>query len=256
MTIGRIDTSYDFTMDAPGYWDGFWGRKGGLGAGGSDPDVSSPTLKRYHQMLWSRRLPNGEVLKLEPDPDGYLRSRDMRFGSDSITASFRYRDCREMLGAVARLLPDYRSLVENFLHRAYTVGGMIIFPRHPGSINQCRGTNRVIRDRWDLTLECIRRFYRGEPSPLSEALGRDRSFFDLFVDFKGYVDFFFLQDCVTDDYEKVRFWLGKGDFCESPLPRMAKEYLSFIEAELDFVERRNASIRAWDSVRLEEVSFL
>lgn len=40
-----IDTSFDFTTDSPGYWDGFWERNAGLGAGGSDPDNASPTLQ-------------------------------------------------------------------------------------------------------------------------------------------------------------------------------------------------------------------
>ena len=53
----------------------------------------------------------------------------------------------------------------------------------------------------DLTLECIRRHYLGDPvTPLGETLGRYREFFDLFDDFRGYVDFFLLQVLVTDDY--------------------------------------------------------
>ena len=44
--------------------------------------------------------------------------------------------------------------------------------------------NWGICDRWDLTLECIRRFYAGEPTPLDSALKKSRVFFELFVDFK------------------------------------------------------------------------
>ena len=57
-----IDVNFDFTTDSPGYWDGFWERKGGLGAGACDPDACSRTLKRYHQMIWSKELPNGDFL--------------------------------------------------------------------------------------------------------------------------------------------------------------------------------------------------
>ena len=32
----------------------------------------------------------------------------------------------------------------------------------------------------------------------------DRGFFELFADFRGYVDFFLLQDCVSKDYEEVK----------------------------------------------------
>ena len=36
---------------------------------------------------------------------------------------------------------------------------MIIFPKLRGSMNQDRGTNPMISDRWDLSLECIKRYY-------------------------------------------------------------------------------------------------
>ena len=59
-----IDVTFDFTTDSKGYWDGFWTRNDGLGGGGSDPDKASPTLKEYHRLLWSKLLPNGEVMNL------------------------------------------------------------------------------------------------------------------------------------------------------------------------------------------------
>ena len=39
-----IDTTFDFTTDSQGYWDGFWDRNDGLGCSGCDPDSKSPTL--------------------------------------------------------------------------------------------------------------------------------------------------------------------------------------------------------------------
>lgn len=118
----------------------------------------------------------------------------------------------------------------------------MIFPKHAGSINQAKGTNKKLCDRWDLTLECIRRYYSGENSPISSTLVRDRDFFDLFVDFKGFVDFFFMQDCVTDDYGSVQYWIGNGDFNEDPLPKSVDEYLLWIDRQLVFLEKRNRRI--------------
>lgn len=103
-------------------------------------------------------------------------------------------------------------------------------------------TNPRICDRWDLTLECIRRYYKGEDSPLYKMLLRDRGFFELFIDFKRYVDFFFLQDCVSEDYDRVRFWIGDGGFGENPLPSSVPEYLLWIERQMEFLENRNARI--------------
>ena len=198
--------------------------------------------EKEYEMLWSRELPNGDIMQLADDDCGYLKWNGMRFGSDSIAVSFGYERCRGQLESVASGMDDYHAFVEDFLHRTYTIGGTIIFPRHRNSINQVKGTNRLISDRWDLTLECIRRFYSGEESPITWCLEQDMEFFDLFVDFRGYVDFFFLQDCVSPDYSEVRLWTDIRPFEDSPIPRDRDEYLRWIQANLDFVERRNERI--------------
>lgn len=41
-----IDTTFDVYSDTPI---------------GRDPDSHSPTLRRYHQMLWSKRLPDAPL---------------------------------------------------------------------------------------------------------------------------------------------------------------------------------------------------
>ena len=33
-------------------------------AKGGDPDSTSPTLRKYHKILWSKALPNGAVFEL------------------------------------------------------------------------------------------------------------------------------------------------------------------------------------------------
>jgi len=141
-------------------------------------------------------------------------------------------------------LPDYKCWMEDFIRRSYTIGGTVVFPKRQGGINQARGTIKCISDRWDLTLECIRRYYNHESSPLYETLLADRAFFDLYVDFRGYVDYFFLQDCVSPDYASVAFWLGHGDFTRDPLPGTAGDYVTWINRQLEFVKLRNARIAA------------
>ena len=54
----------------------------------------------------------------------YLSWNSFHFSSDSIIASFRYTKYRGMLNEVAKAVPDYRAYVENYLHRAYTIGGL------------------------------------------------------------------------------------------------------------------------------------
>lgn len=101
--VQEIDVSFGFTSDSLGFWDGFWGRKSGLGTGGSDPDTKSPTAKRYHQLLWSRQLPNGDYMELEDGRSRYYLSwEDIYFGSDSITATFRYERNKDFLEMVRK----------------------------------------------------------------------------------------------------------------------------------------------------------
>ena len=75
-----------------------------------------------------------------------------------------------------RFAANYCGFVEDFLYKTYTIGGEIIFPKHARSINQARGVNPLICDRFDLTLECIRRYYVGVSSPLYEVLCGDGRF--------------------------------------------------------------------------------
>ena len=72
-----------------------------------------------------------------------------------------------------------------------TIGSYIVFPSqkvgNKATINGARGMHHKVRDRFDLTLKCIRRYYQGQDSPLRETLARYDAFFKLFNDFSGYV---------------------------------------------------------------------
>ena len=189
-------------------------------------------------------------MELALGENGSLSWNGFRFGSDSIITSFRYRRQRALLERVAESMDDYRGFVEDFLRKTYTIGGEIIFPKHTRSINQARGVNSLICDRFDLTLECIRRYYACVSSPLYEVLCGDGRFLDLFGDFRGYVEFFLLQDLVSDDYSAVRFWDGWKDFSDNPIPQTVEEYLEFLEREVEFVGRRGERI---DNIRTEHI---
>ena len=237
-----IDVSINMADVTPHYWDGYW--DDAMGRSSKDPDCECALLQDYHYKLWSKKLPNGDILNLKKGyGKNYLTWDNFRFGSDSIIVSFRYDKYKEMIYEVMKAVPSYKDFIENYLNISNTIGGFIIFPKQKGGINQVRGCNYQIRDRFDLTLECIRRYYIGEKSPLSTVLEKNKDFFGLFVDFKGYVDFFFLQDLVCDNYNKVIFWLGDGDMNQSPFPKTVNEYLIFIEKELKFVQKRNNRIK-------------
>jgi hypothetical protein len=114
------------------------------------------------------------------------------------------------------------------------------------TINGSRGFNRKIADRFDLTLECVRLHYLGKPNPLENVLNQNSSFFKLFENFAGYVDFFLLQDLVNPDYELVYFLQPiKQVFESSPLPESKVEYLQYMQSSNSFTIKRNERIKQW-----------
>lgn len=236
-----LNTNFDFTTDTPFFWDKFWDNK--MGHVFVDPDKYSTTLKYYHQILWSKQLPCGDFLDLQiGTKTEYLTWKNFRFGSDSLSTSFRYKKYEYMITKLMNSLPNYKIFIENYTHLSYTIGGFMIFPKKTWSINQARGCNPYIIDRFDLTLDCIRKYYNNENSPLFTTLKNNKNFFDLFIDFQGFVDFFFLQDLVSNDYNTIIFWLGNGINEKYPFPKTVDEYLLWINNQLTFIDKRNKRI--------------
>ena len=110
------------------------------------------------------------------------------------------------------------------------------------TINGYRGLNQFIKDRFDLTLECIKLFYRNEKSPMFEVFKRYEKFFLLFENFKAYVEFFLLQDLVTSDYSSIKYFLPFEEFRKNPLPASIEEYTQYKKNLISFVNSRNNRI--------------
>ena len=83
----------------------------------------------------------------------------------------------------------------------------MLFPRHDCSINQVRGMSDRIQDRFDLTLECIRRMYEsGFPTgsnPLFNISAEDKEYFEMFGNFENYAKFF----CLNKSYDGKHNWV-------------------------------------------------
>jgi len=226
----QIDVSFDFRNDARG----------------RDPDIFSPTLRRYHKLLWSRALPNGDIFDLtDTKPGTYLyhcsRLGEFFLSSDSVIPSFaKWKSMKP----ITEKFPE--SEIEAFRSASYTIGGMMIFPGNQiggkQTINGARGFTRAISDRFDLTLECIRRYYSDIDSPLMATLARYAGFFDLFGDFGGYVNFFVLNDLV-DLEGRVRFFLPFDDFRAPAVPTDVDAYAHYMGESISFVGLRNDRIR-------------
>ena len=223
-----IDVEFDFSKEAKG----------------RDPDRHSPTLIKYHRMLWQKPLRNNKLFDLTfSEKNRLTHSSDLGvFELSSDTIGHTYRKWKRM-AHIIKQIPN--SDIDSFLKTCRTMGGYIVFPANKingNTINQERGTNTKIRDRWDLTVECIRRHYVGGESPLSDTLVRYSDFFSLFSNFKSYVEFFHLQDVVSDDFKKVKFFLPFDDFQRVPTPKTKEEYIAYRQAVMLFINQRNTRI--------------
>lgn len=220
-----------------------------------DADSDSPTLRRYHQRLWSKPLRSGVMFTLVPPPtrrDGYVIYTDasgdqLWFGSDAITNSYtRWLRPKALVDSIAALSPEQKT---RYLHPPYTIGSAMIWPvrsKDRPTINQARGTRSAIADRMDLTLECIRRHYQGQAdSPLADVLAAYGDFFALFEGFGEFVDFFHFQDLVTPDYQSVRFYLPLEDFSRRGAPLTVDEYVTCMEATLSLIKQRQRRMTEW-----------
>ena len=211
---------------------------------GGDPDSTSPTLRRYHKILWGKPLPNGSLFELFDNKNGaYLYHRsglgEFYFGSDAITHSYKNHKRKRWL---TEQIPGE---VNELFDKGSTIGAYIIFPNNRidgnHTINQARGVNSIIDDRFDLTLECIRLFYLGEDSPLYSTLLRYKNFFDLFDGFMGYIHFFLLDDLI-DENGKIRFYLPFNGFKTRPTFSDIGQYLLYKKGVMDFIKSRNKRI--------------
>ncbi len=223
----KIDVTYDFRLDS----------KCG------DPDTDSLKLYEAQKTLWNKVLPSGKHFEFEIMGDKFGRyllknKLTMNLSSD--------RMCPHFVGKYKGKFDGWLSDIEEkeFQYYVRTIGGHIVFPAHRKdgfTINQARGVNRQICDRFDLTIECIKRHYESQQSPLSKAIERYNDFFALFESFEGYIDFFYLQDFLTKDKE-VCFALPFDNFKRSPLPLTVEEYCSYRVHTLEIIERRNKRI--------------
>src|SRR5690606_25623257 len=143
----------------------------------------SKTLREFHRILWSKPLPDGREFALSTSTKGaYLHHKSEGLGefwlsSDTLANSHR----KALAHFYSQCSPGVNAA---FHHYGYTIGGMLLFPGNmidgKRTINGERGMHPLIRDRFDLTLECISRHYGGETSPLSGTLTRYANFFGLF----------------------------------------------------------------------------
>lgn len=228
----KIDTNFNFqaAMDNPD----------------RDADKYSQVLQDYHQMLWSKPLPDGTQFELEKLNKACLlrytsTTGELLLSSDRAVATFsRWKRLEHITSQIPQ------KELEQFIDTTETIGGIIIWPSTKidgkSTINGERGFNRKICDRLDLTIECIRRYYQDEDSPLYDTFNRYAVFFNLFGSFRGYVDFFLFQDFVSSDYGSTILAKPFDGFLSSPVPTSVEEYREYMQKTTELIKARNKRI--------------
>lgn len=213
----------------------------------NDADKYSKTLQDYHQFLWSKPLPNGKVFDLTKISTCRLYHKselgEFHLSSDRAVATFsRWKKLKHITTQISA------ERLRRFIDVANTIGGIIIWPSTQidglPTINASRGFNRKVCDRLDLTLECIRRYYLGQDSPLFDTIKRYESYFGLFENFKGYVNFFLFNENVSSDYSSVKIAPPFDNFESIPVPNNEEEYYEYMEYTEMLVNARNRCINA------------
>jgi hypothetical protein len=229
-----VDASFDYWADMnPGR--SVWEAKNA-----KDPDTRSKRLQAAHLALWTKPLPTGPTFALTPARGAALQWGHYRLSSDSISNSYMTN------GRLRAIVQEAREQAEKLFRTGSKIGAYILFPgyRVAGrrTINGARGMSPRIADRMDLTLEAIQRHYVGGTSPLSQDLARYADFFALFSTFRGYVDFWLLNDLVDHQY-RVQFFLPFDDFGRNGAPSSVREYLQLATATTYFLNARTERMR-------------
>lgn len=86
-----IDITFDFRSDSKG----------------RDPDPYSLTLNDYHKALWSKALPNGEVMNLQSGKAPFVLSwKDFYFTSDTIIIELTHFKNKKVIDQVRERFSD------------------------------------------------------------------------------------------------------------------------------------------------------
>ena len=220
-----------------------------------DPDKYSNELGKVHCLLWSSKGKLGTIQwNCRNRLVSIINGKEYIFTPDSITNSFcdsgRIAKGIKEKEIISSFGNEVHELLQQYNQIDYTIGSSIIFPitidgnRIKWTMNIARGLSAKVHDRIDYTLECIKRYYdRNIDNPLQSALEKSDAFFRLFDSFREYVDFFFLNDLVDDNYNVISF-TGDIDF-QNSFPYLENQYIKYLSNTILFIQKRNKRINEY-----------
>ncbi|MBO6288788.1 MAG: hypothetical protein J6N45_00490 [Alphaproteobacteria bacterium] len=236
-----------------------------------DPDVNSYNLYEAHIRVWNIQHKKFNIKDIKRNGrcrcEIITEDEQVILGSDSIMSIYWHRtygNMPEIMKKISQTKSNYKEFIKEYLKKANTIGGFILFPRHANSINQRRG-RKPFDDRFDLALECIRRSFMNESfssyNPLFNISAEDKDFFRMFGEgkagFEKYAEFFCLNgswvengkvlNLLYNDENKDKTGrnaktLDEWDFSQEPLPNSA-EWWTFYRNIMNRLDARNEQIK-------------
>ena len=232
-----------------------------------DPDSGSDLLQEIYSLLWDKNQCNGikYCTKAEKIMGDTLNSVQTTFdemykcyekkehkkqrGKNNV--SIKYMLTRYFCG-IEEYKDDFSSVCEceeflDFLKTYHTLGN---FMPVPYGCNAPRGTGKL-KDYWDLTLKCIKEYYKTEESKWAEKIVGKKyktnyaEWLDIFGDWKTFIKGNYLEDFVDDEGEPLELWEGhfknweNGKYsAESALPKTQDECKEYFKNAADHIEKR------------------
>ncbi|MCL1987439.1 MAG: hypothetical protein FWG64_05645 [Firmicutes bacterium] len=233
-----------------------------------DPDSNS--LELYADLatlLADRQLPNGKMLKIKKikqrkNGDNfylelcvYIHNKANEYTNFGITSDFISSSTFSAIKANVSA-----TRIKESLKITRSIGGHVVWaiwklPNNPNkieSINQARGEECGLYDRFDLTLFHLKNWYEEKPCFLKKVFDSNENWLNLFVDFNGFINFFYLNSFVFDDTVQnitgIRNltcdWnenqiLSDGTPC---IPKTAKDYIIYMNSNEKAIQERNTKI--------------
>lgn len=146
--------------------------------------------------------------------------------------------------------------IKEFLKISRILGGHIFFPRWQISnnkkqilsLNVARGAEFIRKnkrrpgfyDRFDMFLFDLKNWYDGNLSQLQEEFDSNEVWLKLFIDFRGFINYFLLNDFVNNDFEVIDL-TNNGNFIEqfeSYIPKNSENYSLYFENSNNIIINR------------------
>ena len=130
----NIDIKFDFRSDTPE---------------GKDADTYSSTLRSYHQILWSKCLPNGKKFDLDLNTPHLLHHNSTlgEFFLSSDAIGHTYKNAKRMSHIIEKI-PSQE--IEEFYSLTLTIGAFIIFPSKTIDELKNKGHKISVDTEWSL----------------------------------------------------------------------------------------------------------